>query len=163
MCGSACGYNLGDMVRRKKMSKTFLACSACACHTCLYYWSKRCTYGECWDDYRAKYDPYPAHHMGDAPRALWSDWDMPGEQRHWCRGGFFFPDNQCGHYAKYEPDKHVIRPCLSSNVEVYQDGYIGCSVITIHGCRWCYDRFIKLANEEVEQCGRQAVSLCGQG
>lgn len=138
-----------------------MSCSDCACHTCLYYWSERCPYGECWDDYRARYDPYPAHHMGDAPRTHWTDWDEPGEQRHWCRGGAFYPDNQCTHYVMYEEGKHTVRTCLFANVDVYQDGYIGCCMIAAQGCQWCYDRFEALIdNEEVSGDGRQAVLIC---
>lgn len=36
-------------------------CSDCLCYYCLYYWSERCPYRGCYDDYRAQEDPYTDH------------------------------------------------------------------------------------------------------
>lgn len=33
-------------------------CGDCVCRSCMYWWSKRCPYGECYDDHRAVVDPY---------------------------------------------------------------------------------------------------------
>ena len=123
------------------MSKMFPNCSDCICYTCLYYWSARCRFGGCYDEYRARYDPYPAHHMADPPRKQWSDWNLPGEQKHWCRGGSLYPaeERECDAYVLYEGQR--IEECLKSNVAVFQDGYISCSLIDSYGCRKCYEEF----------------------
>jgi len=123
------------------MSKLFPTCSDCICYHCLYYWSFRCPHGGCYDDYRARYNPYTVHHMGDPPRKTWSYWDRPGEQQHWCRGGAFYPVDQgeCEHYVHYEGQ--MIQTCLKANVAVFQDGYIECSMINCYGCERCYEEF----------------------
>ena len=57
-------------------------CSDCLCYYCLYYWSERCPYGGCYDDYRAQEDPYTDHYP---ERHLWSDSHKPGEQATYIR------------------------------------------------------------------------------
>ena len=120
-----------------------LSCNSCPCDTCLYWWSQRCPYGGCYDNYRAKYDPYNVHHMTDPPRKAWSDWDLPGEQRFWCRGGVFFPadPDDCEHYIKYEGQR--VESCLKANVSIFQDGYIDCSLIRNFGCERCYEEWCR--------------------
>ena len=49
---------------RRKISQT---CGDCVCDNCLYWWSKRCPYGECYDDHREEADPY----IGDLKKG-WS-------------------------------------------------------------------------------------------
>ena len=120
-----------------------MSCSNCPCYTCLYYWSGRCPHGGCFDDYRAKYDPYNARHMPDPPRKLWSQWDEPGEQQHWCRGGMFFPADpgECDKYVEYTGQR--VESCLKANVSIFQDGYISCSLIGNFGCERCYEEWSK--------------------
>ena len=66
------------MQQRKEF--VFAGCFRCCCRNCLYWWSQRCPYGECWDDHRAKAEPYDQAHPDQPPRTEWSDWDKPGEQ-----------------------------------------------------------------------------------
>ena len=115
-----------------------MTCSECLCRTCLYYWSSRCPHGGCYDDYRARCNPYTVHHMTDPPRKFWSQWDEPEEQRHWCRGGMFFPADpgECDQYVEYTGQR--VEECLKANVSVFQDGYIDCSLIRNFGCESCY-------------------------
>lgn len=124
----------------KSISLPLMAgCSDCICWKCLYFWSARCPYGKCWDDHRAKEDPYDRAHPDEPPRTLWSNWHKPGEQAHWCRGGTFYPVSYCPHFVKYLGEK--IQRCLLANVQVFQDGYILCDIIGSIGCEECYRRF----------------------
>lgn len=118
------------------MTYTLGHCSECVCDSCLYWWSLRCPHGRCFDDYRATKEPYPG-----PVRKQWTDWDKPGEQAHWCRGGAFYPVRQCDHYISYQRDEAIVRTCLEANVVVFQDGYIWCSIIDCVGCEECYRRF----------------------
>lgn len=70
---------------------------------------------------------------------MWSDWET--QQVYWCRGGFFYPVDQCQHFAEYEGQQ--VRECLRALVSVYQDGYIQCSIIDCVGCQECYDEFME--------------------
>lgn len=117
----------------------FKSCKDCICYSCLYYWSARCPHGLCYDDYRAKYKPHPA----DPSRKAWSNWDLPGEQQHWCRGGALFPADpgDCEKYVEYEGQR--IEECLKANVAVFQDGFISCSLIENFGCERCYEEWEK--------------------
>ena len=117
---------------------TSCTCSQCACYDCLYWWSFRCPYGECFDDRRAIVDPYTSYHP---IRKTWSHWDAPGEQEHWCRAGSFYPisNTECSHYVHYEGQ--TVKTCLKANVSVFQDGYIDCSLVSNWGCRKCYEEF----------------------
>lgn len=111
-------------------------CGDCICRSCLYWWSQRCPYGGCWDDHRAKIEPWSGRE-----RKSWTNWDKPGEQAHWCRGGAFYPVDACPEYVYYDYDKTVVQDCLDSVIVKYQDGYIQCSLINTVGCEECYRRF----------------------
>lgn len=114
-------------------------CNACVCRSCLYWWSCRCPYGGCWDDYRADAEPYGKAHPDAPPRKGWSNWAKPGEQDHWCRGGTFHPVYYCQCFAKYTGQQ--VKTCLKANVSVFQDGYIACGLIESYGCEKCYEEF----------------------
>ena len=119
---------------------TMGGCGSCACKSCLLYRSSRCPFGECWDDHRAVANPYNGCH--DKVRTAWTNWDKPGEQEHWCRGGVCYErEAECPHFIAYDEGGHIVRTCLLANVEVFQDGYIRCSIIDNIGCEECYRRF----------------------
>ena len=118
------------------MTGVELSCSTCVCQDCLMWWSRRCPYGGCWDNERARVNPWPG-----PVRKSWSDWDQPGEQRFWCRGGAFYPVGHCDRYIHYERDKAVVQDCLEAAVVKYQDGYIQCSMLDVYGCEVCYRHF----------------------
>lgn len=128
--------------------KMFPTCGDCVCYSCLYWWSERCPYGECWDDYRAEADPYDAAHPDQPPRKWWLNWNKPGEQEHWCRGGNLYPVSYCPHFVKYQGQ--IVKHCLFANVSVFQDGYIGCSIVNSIGCQEYYRRFEKRTEREWE-------------
>jgi len=124
----------------------FQHCGKCLCYKCLYYWSARCPHGICYDDYRAKYDPHPV----DPPRKLWSSWDLPGEQEHWCRAGTFrILDNpeECDSYVEYTGQ--TVQSCLKVNVVVFQDGYISCSLLENFGCERCYGEWEERNDQKI--------------
>ena len=123
---------------------TFGGCGRCICRNCLYWWSGRCPYNGCYDDHRAEVDPYDKAHPDKPPRTVWSHWDKPGEQAHWCRGGTFYPAHYCPGFTKYKGCQ--IKECLKCNVAVYQDRYIDCSLVDTLGCTECYKEF----NESME-------------
>ena len=79
---------------------SFPHCGSCVCQKCLYWWSGRCPEGECYDDKRAKEEPYNKAFPERSPRTQWSNWNLPGEQAHWCRGGTFYPVSYCEHFVK---------------------------------------------------------------
>lgn len=81
---------------------SFPHCGSCVCQKCLYWWSGRCPEGECYDDKRAKEEPYNKAFPERSPRTQWSNWNLPGEQAHWCRGGTFYPVSYCEHFVKYQ-------------------------------------------------------------
>ena len=114
-------------------------CGECICRKCLYWWSNRCPYGECYDDHRAEVDPYDKAHPDKPPRTWWSDWNKPGEQAHWCRGGTNYPAYYCPHFVKYKGQQ--VKHCLYAAVSVFQDGYILCSLVDAIGCEECYRRW----------------------
>lgn len=116
-----------------------LLCADCICNDCLYMWSGRCPYGDCYDDKRAADDPYDAAHPDQKPRTQWSDWNKPEEQAHWCRGGSFYTTSYCEHFVKFT--ESAVKECLDCNVTVFQDGYISCSLVDSVGCEECYKRF----------------------
>ena len=125
---------------------TWGGCTGCACRNCLYWWSSRCPYGECWDDHRANTDPYNKAHPGKPPRTYWSNWNKPGEQEHWCRGGENYPVTYCPHFEKYKGQQ--VKTCLKANASIFQDGYIDCSLVENMGCEACYREF----EERMERC-----------
>ena len=71
----------------------------------------------------------------------WSNWNKPGEQAHWCRGGTFYPTYTCKHFVKYKGQQ--VKTCLKYNVSVFQDGYIECGLVDTLGCEKCYEEFEK--------------------
>lgn len=109
----------------------------CMCRDCLYWWSLRCPYGGCYDDERARQNPYDLAHPGKLPRTGWTGWET--DQAHWCRGGVMYPAKYCQHFVRYEGQ--VVKNCLGCNVSVFQDGYILCSIVDTVGCVECYRRF----------------------
>ena len=118
-------------------------CGSCICRSCLLNASERCPYGVCFDEHRAKINPYDKAHPDKPPRTLWSEWNKPGEQAYWCRGGTFYPADACEHYISYLEEATICKSCLEANVVIYQDGYIRCSLIDTLGCEECYRRFEK--------------------
>ena len=126
-----------------------IGCSECICRNCLYWWSERCPYGECYDDYRAKQEPYDKMHPDKSPRTSWSEWNKPDEQAHWCRGGICYPQHYCSHFIKYQGQQ--VKDCLDAVVFIFQDGYISCSLVDTAGCEECYRKF----NERNENLGRK--------
>ncbi len=124
-------------------------CGECICQKCLYYHSDRCSYGHCYDDKRAKDNPYDKAHPDRPPRTVWSNWNKPGEQAHWCRGGTFYPlYSKCEHFVKYTGVR--VEECIWANILVYQDGYRECSLVDVFGCETCYDHLMeKLKDAEV--------------
>lgn len=111
------------------MGQMHKSCSDCICRDCLYWWSGRCPYGGCYDDYRAQADPYDKAHPGEPPRTGWSHWET--DQAHWCRGGSYYHVRECGHFVKYEGQQ--VRECLKAQVSVFQDGFIRCGIIDCMG------------------------------
>lgn len=118
----------------------FRHCGQCVCRVCLYWWSSRCPYGECWDDHRAETEPYDKAHLDRPTRTGWSDWNKPGEQAHWCRGGVFYPVHYCPEFIKYKGQQ--IKYCIKEAVQVFQDGYIHCSLVDTVGCQACYEELM---------------------
>lgn len=119
----------------------FIGCGSCICKRCLYYQSGRCPYGECFDDIRAIDNPYDKAHPDIPPRTGWSNWNKPGEQEHWCRGGTFYPVYSCNRFEKYKGLN--IKECIGCNIIEYQDGYMNCSLVDSVGCEVCYRNFLK--------------------
>ena len=125
--------------------KNYPSCSNCVCRNCLLWNSGRCPHGECHDDLRASQNPYDKAHPNKQPRKLWSNWNKPGEQAHWCRGGTFYPIKYCDSFIKYTGCR--IEECIKANVAVYQDGYISCSLVESIGCESCYKDFVNIQEE----------------
>lgn len=107
----------------------------CVCKSCLYWWSSRCPYGDCYDDYRAKTDPYDKAHPDQSPRTAWSNWNKPGEQAYWCRGGMFHPVSYCKNFVKYAGSS--VEDCVAAPIQVFQDGFVNCSLKDSIGCEAC--------------------------
>lgn len=125
-------------------------CGECICQRCLYYWSQRCPHGGCYDHYRALNEPYYVLHMAEPERTAWSNWNLPGEQNHWCRGGIFYPaeSGDCGDYQEYKGA--TAEQCLFGNVLKFQDGYIICAIVDNIGCEKCMEMFeAELEKEEL--------------
>lgn len=118
-------------------------CGDCVCKTCLMWWSSRCPYGGCYDDYRATANPYDKAHPNEPPRTAWTDWE--GDQAHWCRGAAFYPSAHCDHYVKYLGS--VVSDCLGANVQRFQDGFMRCGYGEIVDCETCYKQFIERLEE----------------
>lgn len=135
----------------------------CICQKCLFHASGRCPYGHCYDDLRAKINPYDKAHPDKPPRTLWSKWNEKGEQAHWCRGGIFYQSQKCPGYVEYDRSKHVVRECLDSMVSVFQDGYISCSLVESLGCEECMRRFNeRIERKENEETMTTYFTKCGR-
>lgn len=126
-----------EYMEREYPKMTFGGCGNCVCRCCLYWWSKRCPFGDCWDDHRAQINPYDKAHPDKPPRTGWSNWKT--DQAYWCRGGVCYPTYECGSYEKYTGQR--VETCLDANVQVFQDGYILCCLVDTVGCRQCYERW----------------------
>ena len=116
-------------------------CGDCACRTCLMWWSNRCPHGDCYDDHRAKVDPYDKAHPNNPPRKTWTNWAT--DQAFWCRGGICYPVGAevCEHYVKYVESEHTVSSCLEAVVSRFQDGYMTCGLGDDFDCEKCYRRF----------------------
>lgn len=114
-------------------------CKDCVCQSCLYYFSERCPFGKCYDDWREKNNPFDKAHPGRPPRTMWSNWRT--DQGFWCRGGVFYPAHYCSHWEPYHG--LIVKECLGQNVCVFEDGYIRCGIIDTVGCEECYKRFLE--------------------
>ena len=125
----------------RKLPEVDFSCKHCICEHCLYYSSGRCPYGRCFDDKRAVEHPYDKAHPEKPPRTAWSDWNKPGEQAHWCRGGLFYPTYQCEYFEKFKGLE--IKECIKCNVSVFQDGYMNCSLVDSTGCERCYQELME--------------------
>jgi len=134
-----CSGQISIVEYLERCNAASMSCSPCICRRCLYWWSQRCPYGECWDDCRAKDDPYDKAHPDKPPRTGWSSWRK--DQAYWCRGGAFYPAHYCPHYIHY--DGQQVRECLRAVVSVFQDGYIGCPLVENIGCGQCYEEFME--------------------
>lgn len=124
-----------EYLKSIEQSKVEMTCESCCCKDFLYWWSSRCRYGGCYDDHRAKIKPYDKAFPDKSPRKGWTNWKKPGEQAHWCRGGIFYPSEECEHYVKYEGE--AVEQCVQANISVYQDGHIICSLKESIGCEAC--------------------------
>ena len=120
-------------------------CGNCICQSCLYYSSGRpCPKGGmCFDDWRAKCNPYPY-----GPRGHWTERDQPGEQEHWCRGGAFYTVCCCDEYTPYDDSKTRYIPCLGAAICEFQDGYKWCPLLEPVGCEYCYQQFEDMMERE---------------
>lgn len=138
--------------------KIFMHCADCVCKKCLYWWSGRCPYGSCYDDRRAREQPYNEAHPDRAPRITWSDWNKSGEQAHWCRGGSFYPTRYCEKFIKYS--ESVIEECINCNIQVFQDGYVSCSLKETIGCEVCMRQQEGKENQSAYECQYMTDTGC---
>lgn len=135
---------------KERDTKVIHHCGQCICENCLYWWSGRCSYGRCFDDYRAKIDPYDKAHPDKSPRTTWSNWNKPGEQAHWCRGGMVYPTSYCENFVKYEGQK--VEDCVDAPIQIFQDGYVICSLKETIGCDECIAQSEGRAREQIYGC-----------
>lgn len=146
---------LDDLLNRKK---SIFGCEDCVCEKCLYRWSGRCPHGRCYDDLRARKNPYDKAHPGKPPRTLWSNWNKPGEQAHWCRGGIFYSVSYCKDFVKYQGS--AVECCVDCNIQVFQDGYISCSIKDSIGCDACIERAEGRERERIYGCPYMTETGC---
>lgn len=121
-------------------------CSGCLCVSCLKYHARSCPNGGCYDDWRAAHQPYPGEE-----RRSWSEWNKPGEQAHWCRGGMFYEAKSCGDFVEYDAGQHTLHDCFGETVERFQDGTILCGFNEIMGCKKCIEMYGDGLGEEAEE------------
>lgn len=129
---------LSDFLKISENPSPQMYCKDCYCKTCLLWWSHRCVYGKCWDDFRAKENPYNKAFPDKPPRTGWSNWNKPGEQEHWCRGGAFYPERKCDHYVEYTGC--TIEDCIAAPIQLFQDGFLICTLKDSIGCEACIAR-----------------------
>ena len=135
---------------KERDRKVIHHCGQCICENCLYWWSNRCPNGKCYDDRRAKENPYDKAHPDKPPRKAWSNWNKPGEQAHWCRGGIFYPITYCENFVKYEGQ--TVEDCVDAPIQIFQDGYVICSLKETIGCDECIARSEGRAREQIYGC-----------
>lgn len=133
-------------------------CSNCVCRKCLYWWSNRCSYGECYDAKRAFEEPYDAAHPNKSPRKSWSDWNKPNEQKFWCRGGTFYPVKHCEKFVKYTGLE--IQECVACNITIYQDGYVSCAIKECMTCEMCIEEQEGRLREQTYGCRYMTENGC---
>ena len=133
-----------------------ISCGKCICRNCLYWWSNRCPHGRCYDDLRAKENPYDQAHPDKPPRKGWSNWKT--DQAHWCRGGIFYPAHYCGEFVRYAGS--VVEDCVDAPVQRFQDGHIRCALMESIGCEACIARSIGQAVQNVYDCQHMTDSGC---
>lgn len=134
----------------------------CICEKCLYRWSGRCPHGRCYDDLRAKQNPYDKAHPDKPPRTSWSNWKE--DQAYWCRGGILYQAYECEQFVEYDKTKTIVKECLEAVIQVLQDGYIQCSLVDLMGCEECMRRFEDRINrKEDEELAKQTYwTKCGR-
>lgn len=137
--------------------RIFPSCGTCACRRCMYWWSSRCPHGECYDDYRSQADPYDKAHPDKPLREMWSNWNKPGEQAHWCRGGVFYPVHYCENFVKYQGQ--TVEECVDGLISMFQDEYIDCPTKNNIGCEACIDQ--ERAQERLARYGCQYMTETG--
>lgn len=148
---------LDDFLEQEK--QIFPNCTNCICFSCLYR-EDRCPYGRCYDDLRAKENPYNEAHPGEAPRKSWSNWGKPGEQAHWCRGGIAYPVRWCEKFVKYMGSR--VEECVGCNIVIFQDGYISCQTKERIGCEACIERAGGMEPGDGFSCPHMTDTGCGQ-
>jgi len=134
----------------------------CICQKCLFHASSRCPYGSCYDDLRAKENPYDKAHPDKPPRTWWSKWNEEGEQAHWCRGGTFYQSQECPSYEEYDKSKHIVQACFESIISKFQDGYISCSIVESVGCEECLRRAKERRKRKKEETMTTYFTKCGR-
>ena len=135
---------------KERDRKVIHHCGQCVCENCLYWWSKRCPHGDCYDDIRAKENPYDKAHPDEPPRKMWSHWNKAGEQAHWCRGGNFYEVSYCENFVKYEGQ--TVEDCVDAPIQIFQDGYVICSLKDTIGCDECIAQSEGRAREQIYGC-----------
>lgn len=70
-----------------------------------------------------------------------------------CRHGRYYTIGYCERWVKYEGSQ--VKDCLRAVVQIYQDGYINCSLLDCVGCETCMKEW-----EEIQQY-REAKDLEG--
>lgn len=136
--------NIFEYMAKEYPKMSLNGCGNCICRHCLYWWSNRCPFGKCWDDHRAQVNPYDKAHPDGPQRTGWSNWKT--DQAYWCRGGVCYPAYECEIYVKYTGQR--VETCLDANVQVFQDGYILCSLVDIARCKQCYERWERKNDED---------------
>lgn len=119
-----------------------LCLADCICSYCLHAWKSDCLYGHCYDDLRAKEEP--REKTTGEHWTLWSQCEEPGEQDHWCRGGFYRPADECEQFVQYEGV--TFENCIRCNPIVYQDGDRRCPLMP---CDRCISQNTKVLEERI--------------